>query len=99
MLQQWHDVWAGESFGTAGAIGPRPLRQRPTLIVGGTADVAFERAARHGDGWISGGGAPDQFSVNAAKAREAWQAAGREGAPRLMSLAYYALGDRAAGRR
>ena len=95
MLQQWHDVWAGESFGTAGAIGPRPLRQRPTLIVGGTADVAFERAARHGDGWISGGGAPDQFSANAAKAREAWQAAGREGAPRLMSLAYYALGDRA----
>ena len=95
MLQQWHDVWAGKSFGTAGAIGPRPPRERPTLIVGGTADAAFERAARYGDGWIMGGGAPEQFMQGAAKTREAWQAAGREGAPRLMSLAYFALGDRA----
>jgi alkanesulfonate monooxygenase SsuD/methylene tetrahydromethanopterin reductase-like flavin-dependent oxidoreductase (luciferase family) len=95
MLEQWQDVWAGESFGTAGAIGPRPPRGRPTLIVGGTADAAFERAARYGDGWIFGGGAPAQFSEAAAKARAAWQDAGREGAPRLMALAYFALGDRA----
>jgi alkanesulfonate monooxygenase SsuD/methylene tetrahydromethanopterin reductase-like flavin-dependent oxidoreductase (luciferase family) len=95
MLQQWHDVWAGESFGTAGAVGPRPPRGRPTLIVGGAVDAAFERAARYGDGWIMGGGSPDQFTERAAKARAAWEAAGREGAPRLMSLAYFALGDRA----
>jgi alkanesulfonate monooxygenase SsuD/methylene tetrahydromethanopterin reductase-like flavin-dependent oxidoreductase (luciferase family) len=95
MLQQWHDVWAGKSFGTAGAIGPRPPRERPTLIVGGTADAAYRRAAQYGDGWIMGGGAPDQFREGAAKAREAWQAAGREGAPRVMSLAYFALGERA----
>jgi alkanesulfonate monooxygenase SsuD/methylene tetrahydromethanopterin reductase-like flavin-dependent oxidoreductase (luciferase family) len=93
MLEQWHAVWAGKSFGTAGAIGPRPLRERPTVIVGGAADVAFERAARYGDGWIMGGGAPDQFMQGAAKARQAWEAAGREGSPRLMSLAYFALGD------
>jgi alkanesulfonate monooxygenase SsuD/methylene tetrahydromethanopterin reductase-like flavin-dependent oxidoreductase (luciferase family) len=93
MLEQWHDVWAGKSFGTAGAIGPRPLRERPTVIVGGAADVAFERAARYGDGWIMGGGAPDQFMQGAAKARQAWEAAGREGSPHLMSLAYFALGD------
>ena len=43
-------------------IGPRPPRGRPTLIVGGSADVAFERAARYGDGWIMGGGPPDQFA-------------------------------------
>jgi alkanesulfonate monooxygenase SsuD/methylene tetrahydromethanopterin reductase-like flavin-dependent oxidoreductase (luciferase family) len=95
MLEQWSDVWAGKSFGTAGAIGPRPPRGRPALIVGGTVDAAFERAARFGDGWISGGGGPDRFMEGAAKAREAWQAAGREGAPRLMSLAYFALGERA----
>jgi alkanesulfonate monooxygenase SsuD/methylene tetrahydromethanopterin reductase-like flavin-dependent oxidoreductase (luciferase family) len=95
MLEQWDDVWAGKTFGTAGAIGPRPPRERPTLIVGGTVDAAFERAARHGDGWIMGGGSPDQFSEGAAKARAAWQAAGRDGAPRLISLAYFALGDRA----
>ena len=42
-----------------------------------------------------GGGAPEQFSAGAAKARAAWEAAGRAGAPRLMSLGYFALGDRA----
>jgi alkanesulfonate monooxygenase SsuD/methylene tetrahydromethanopterin reductase-like flavin-dependent oxidoreductase (luciferase family) len=95
MLQQWHDVWAGESFGTAGAVGPRPPRGRPTLMVGGAVDAAFERAARYGDGWIMGGGSSDQFVERAANARAAWQAAGREGAPRLMALGYFALGDRA----
>jgi alkanesulfonate monooxygenase SsuD/methylene tetrahydromethanopterin reductase-like flavin-dependent oxidoreductase (luciferase family) len=95
MLQQWHDVWAGESYGTAGAVGPRPPRGRPTLMVGGAVDAAFERAARYGDGWFMGGGSPDQFTERAAKARAAWEAAGREGAPRLMALAYFALGDRA----
>ena len=95
MLQQWHDVWAGESFGPAGAVGPRSPRGQPTLVVGGAVDKAFERAARYGDGWIMGGGSPDQFAERSAKARAAWEAAGREGAPRLMALAYYALGDRA----
>jgi alkanesulfonate monooxygenase SsuD/methylene tetrahydromethanopterin reductase-like flavin-dependent oxidoreductase (luciferase family) len=95
MLEQWQAIWAGESFGTAGAIGPRPPRGRPTLMLGGTADVVFERAARYGDGWVMGGGAPDQFGEGAAKLRAAWEAAGREGAPRTMALAYFALGDRA----
>jgi alkanesulfonate monooxygenase SsuD/methylene tetrahydromethanopterin reductase-like flavin-dependent oxidoreductase (luciferase family) len=95
MLEQWQAIWAGGSFGTAGAIGPRPPRGRPTLMLGGTADVVFERAARYGDGWIMGGGAPDQFGEGAAKMRAAWEAAGREGVPRTMALAYFALGDRA----
>jgi alkanesulfonate monooxygenase SsuD/methylene tetrahydromethanopterin reductase-like flavin-dependent oxidoreductase (luciferase family) len=95
MLEQWHDVWARESFGFAGPVGPPPPRGRPTLVVGGLADAAFERAARFGDGWIMGGGSPDQFGERTAKARAAWEAAGRDGAPRLMSLTYFALGDRA----
>jgi alkanesulfonate monooxygenase SsuD/methylene tetrahydromethanopterin reductase-like flavin-dependent oxidoreductase (luciferase family) len=92
MLAQFEAIWAGESFGTAGAIGPRG---RPTLIIGGSADVAFARAARYGDGWIMGGGPADRFAGGAAKAREAWQAAGRDGAPRTMALGYFALGERA----
>jgi alkanesulfonate monooxygenase SsuD/methylene tetrahydromethanopterin reductase-like flavin-dependent oxidoreductase (luciferase family) len=95
MLEQWQRVWAGESFGTAGAIGPRPPRGRPTLMLGGTAAAVFERIARYGDGWIMGGGAPDEFSEGAAKMRAAWEAAGREGVPRTLALAYFALGDRA----
>ena len=64
-------------------------------MVGGAVDKAFERAARYGDGWIRwrlAGPVPER----SAKARAAWEAAGREGAPRLMALGYYvALGDRA----
>ena len=93
MLDQWRRIWAGEEFGTAGATGPRPPRGRPTLVVGGAVDAAFERAAKHGDGWIMGGGSPDQFSDGAAKLDAAWRVAGREGAPRTMALAYFALGE------
>jgi alkanesulfonate monooxygenase SsuD/methylene tetrahydromethanopterin reductase-like flavin-dependent oxidoreductase (luciferase family) len=95
MLEQWRRIWEGESFGTAGAIGPPAVRGRPTLMLGGSVDVAFERVARYGDGWIMGGGPPDQFVDAAAKVDAAWAAAGREGAPRKMSLAYFSLGDRA----
>jgi alkanesulfonate monooxygenase SsuD/methylene tetrahydromethanopterin reductase-like flavin-dependent oxidoreductase (luciferase family) len=89
MLAEMEGLWAG------GSVGPQPPRGRPTLIVGGTADVAFERAARYGDGWIMGGGTPDGFKDGAQKLAAAWQAAGREGTPRGLALAYYSLGDRA----
>jgi alkanesulfonate monooxygenase SsuD/methylene tetrahydromethanopterin reductase-like flavin-dependent oxidoreductase (luciferase family) len=89
MLDQWQRIWDGDD----GAIGPRPPRGRPTLIIGGQADVAFTRAAKYADGWILGGGAPDQFTAGAAKLEAAWKEAGRDGAPRTMALAYYALGD------
>jgi len=88
MLEQWRRIWDGEE-----GVGPRLPRARPQLIIGGAADVAFERAARYGDGWILGGGAPDQFASGKAKLDAAWRAAGRDGAPRTMALAYYALGD------
>jgi len=95
MLEEWARAWSGASFGTAGAIGPRPVRDRPTLILGGSNDRTYERAARYGDGWIMGGGTPDMLRDGKARTEAAWQAAGRDGAPRIMALAYYALGDRA----
>jgi alkanesulfonate monooxygenase SsuD/methylene tetrahydromethanopterin reductase-like flavin-dependent oxidoreductase (luciferase family) len=93
MLDEWIRIWDGESFGFAGAIGPQPPNGRPVLVIGGSVDATFERATRYGDGWILGGGTPDQFHEGAEKMRAAWRAAGREGAPRTMSLAYFALGD------
>jgi alkanesulfonate monooxygenase SsuD/methylene tetrahydromethanopterin reductase-like flavin-dependent oxidoreductase (luciferase family) len=39
--------------------------------------------------------APDQLADGKAKTEAAWKAAGRDGAPRIMALAYYALGDSA----
>jgi alkanesulfonate monooxygenase SsuD/methylene tetrahydromethanopterin reductase-like flavin-dependent oxidoreductase (luciferase family) len=92
MLEEWRGIWAGEA-----GIGPAPANGRPRLVIGGTVDAAFERAARYGDGWIMGGGSPDQLAGGAAKARAAWTAAGREGEPLIMSLAYFALGDGAQG--
>jgi alkanesulfonate monooxygenase SsuD/methylene tetrahydromethanopterin reductase-like flavin-dependent oxidoreductase (luciferase family) len=68
---------------------------RPGLLIGGTSDAAFRRAARHADGWTQGGGTPDAFTEGKAKLLEAWAAEGREGEPRTMALFYYALGDRA----
>jgi alkanesulfonate monooxygenase SsuD/methylene tetrahydromethanopterin reductase-like flavin-dependent oxidoreductase (luciferase family) len=91
MLEEWQRIWAGESFGFAGAIGPRA---RPRLIIGGASDAALARAAKYADGWISGGGAPDQFAERLEALRQAWRSAGREEEPITQALAYFALGDR-----
>jgi alkanesulfonate monooxygenase SsuD/methylene tetrahydromethanopterin reductase-like flavin-dependent oxidoreductase (luciferase family) len=85
-------VFAGEEMGYAGAVGP-PAGP-PPVLVGGRAPAAFRRAAAHA-GWVMGGGSPDQFREGAATLAEAWRKAGRDGEPRTMALAYFALGDRA----
>jgi alkanesulfonate monooxygenase SsuD/methylene tetrahydromethanopterin reductase-like flavin-dependent oxidoreductase (luciferase family) len=95
MLAEWERLWAGEPGQGGAVVGPTPPRGRPTLLIGGSVDAAFTRAARYGDGWIMGGGSPEQFAEGAERMRAAWQAAGREGEPRTAALAYYALGERA----
>jgi alkanesulfonate monooxygenase SsuD/methylene tetrahydromethanopterin reductase-like flavin-dependent oxidoreductase (luciferase family) len=94
MLDQMQRVWAGESFGFAGAIGPEPPRGRPVVMIGGGVDAAYRRAAQF-DGWLMGGGTPDMLRAGVEKLRAAWRAAGRDGEPRTMALGYFALGDRA----
>jgi alkanesulfonate monooxygenase SsuD/methylene tetrahydromethanopterin reductase-like flavin-dependent oxidoreductase (luciferase family) len=92
-LDELKRLWAGESRGFAGGIGPAPARQSgPEVIIGGQAPAAFERAARHGSGWIMGGGTPDMFAQAILSVKQAWQAAGRTDRPRTMSLAYFSLG-------
>jgi alkanesulfonate monooxygenase SsuD/methylene tetrahydromethanopterin reductase-like flavin-dependent oxidoreductase (luciferase family) len=96
-LDELKRLWSGEERGFAGAVGPSPASEGgPSLIVGGQVDAAFRRAARFGEGWIMGGGTPEDFGAGAAKMREAWSGAGRDGEPRLMALCYFALGDGAA---
>lgn len=92
MLEEMGRIWSGEPRGTAGAIGPTPADGRPTVILGGSNDRAFSRAATYGEGWMMGGGTPDMFGQAAAKVRAEWSAQGRDGDPRLMALAYFALG-------
>jgi alkanesulfonate monooxygenase SsuD/methylene tetrahydromethanopterin reductase-like flavin-dependent oxidoreductase (luciferase family) len=85
--------WRGE-----GGVGPAPAggRERPGLLIGGRAAVAYRRAARLADGWTMGGGSPDQLAEARGKLEEAWRAEGRSGSPRVMVLMYFGLGDRAA---
>lgn len=86
-------VWAGEARGSAGGIGPEPVRGGgPELILGGSTATTFRRVAQLADGWIMGGGTPEAFAEAAAGVDAAWQEAGREGTPRKLSLAYFALG-------
>ena len=93
LLAEMRAVWAGEPRGTAGAIGPAPIQPGgPPLLIGGTGAAAIRRTTTLGAGWISGGGGPAMFADAAGRVRAAWTAAGREGAPRLVALGYYALG-------
>jgi alkanesulfonate monooxygenase SsuD/methylene tetrahydromethanopterin reductase-like flavin-dependent oxidoreductase (luciferase family) len=94
MLDEMKRIWAGEERGFAGAIGP-PLDDPPPIIVGGYVDAAFRRAAKYGEGWIMGGGAPDAFAQACEKLEAAWSEAGRDGDPRRMALVYFSLGDTA----
>jgi alkanesulfonate monooxygenase SsuD/methylene tetrahydromethanopterin reductase-like flavin-dependent oxidoreductase (luciferase family) len=95
MLDEMKKIWAGESRGTAGAIGPRPPKGGPELIIGGAADASFQRAAAHAAGWIAGGVDPASYAGFAERARAEWARQGREGSPRLLALGYYSLGPRA----
>jgi alkanesulfonate monooxygenase SsuD/methylene tetrahydromethanopterin reductase-like flavin-dependent oxidoreductase (luciferase family) len=88
-LEELGALWRGER-----GVGPRPARgDRPTVLIGGSSEVAFRRAARHADGWTLGGGTPDAFAEGREKLRGAWAAEGRDGEPRTMALFYFALGD------
>jgi alkanesulfonate monooxygenase SsuD/methylene tetrahydromethanopterin reductase-like flavin-dependent oxidoreductase (luciferase family) len=85
MLERMREVWDGDEVGPSAA-------QPPRVVIGGGVDASFARAARFGEGWIAGGSPPDQYAPMAEKAKAAWSEAGREGEPRLMGLAYFALG-------
>jgi alkanesulfonate monooxygenase SsuD/methylene tetrahydromethanopterin reductase-like flavin-dependent oxidoreductase (luciferase family) len=87
-LARMKEVWAGDEIGppTVGEGGPE-------LLVGGSVDASFRRAARFGDGWTMGGGTPDNLKEGIEKTRAAWREAGREGEPRFAALCYYGLGE------
>jgi len=93
-LEELARIWAGEEKGLAGPIGPN-LDTPPEIIIGGSVDASFRRAAEHGAGWSMGGGTPDQFRDGVAKLNEKWQMAGRSGEPRKMALSYFSLGGEA----
>jgi alkanesulfonate monooxygenase SsuD/methylene tetrahydromethanopterin reductase-like flavin-dependent oxidoreductase (luciferase family) len=92
-LEEIRRIWHGDTHGHV--IGPPPAREGgPEIMIGGQVEASFRRAAEHGEGWIMGGGTPDQFKEGLEMLNRAWSDAGREGKPRTGALTYYGLGDR-----
>lgn len=88
-------AWAGETL----VDGARPVSMATTqpggvpLMIGGMTDATIRRVVEFGVGWTAGGAPPDAIRAFADQVRGAWRAAGRQGAPRIVALTYFALGD------
>lgn len=88
MLERIWGVWKGEEMGPETASHPR-------VLVGGSVEASFKRAARFGDGWIAAGAPPQQFAEWRQEFERAWSEIGRTEQPQNAALAYFSLGDRA----
>ncbi|HKX25414.1 MAG TPA: LLM class flavin-dependent oxidoreductase, partial [Actinomycetota bacterium] len=92
-LELMHGAWRGELVGGC----PKPPTPTPTsndrvpILIGGTADPVIDRVVRWGIGWTAGGSAPEQVGPFAARVREAWKEAGREGEPRIVALSHFSI--------
>lgn len=92
MLPEIERVWSGHEYGFAGGIGPDVSSDPPKLLLGGSVEAAFKRAARYGSGWVLGGGTPEQAREGKQNLDVAWREAGRDGEPHVAALAYFSLG-------
>jgi alkanesulfonate monooxygenase SsuD/methylene tetrahydromethanopterin reductase-like flavin-dependent oxidoreductase (luciferase family) len=88
MLERIWEVWKGEEMGPNTASHPR-------VLVGGSVEASFKRAARFGDGWIAAGAPVEQFAQWLPDFERTWSEAGRSEAPQNAALAYFSLGDSA----
>jgi alkanesulfonate monooxygenase SsuD/methylene tetrahydromethanopterin reductase-like flavin-dependent oxidoreductase (luciferase family) len=90
-LAKIRDIWNGDGE-LESKVGPRPSGKGPSLMVGGSIQKSFERAAKYGDGWTQGGSGASQFGSDLSNLDDAWKKAGREGQPRTLALGYFGLG-------
>lgn len=93
-------IWAGEPAGPGiGVVGPTPPAGRPRLMIGGHVPAVAERIARWGEGYLATVGADATVQANVLtlwqQVLRAWDAAGREGRPQLVTGSYFALGPTA----
>ncbi|MBV2353980.1 LLM class flavin-dependent oxidoreductase [Streptomyces sp. J2-1] len=97
-IEVYRSAWRGEVLpGTDNAMVPAGTREVP-LLFGGMVQASFDRVARSGEGYIGGSVPPAMVAPAFDGVRAAWKEAGREGAPRLVAIAYFTLGDADAGR-
>jgi alkanesulfonate monooxygenase SsuD/methylene tetrahydromethanopterin reductase-like flavin-dependent oxidoreductase (luciferase family) len=88
MLERIWELWKGEEMGPNTASHPR-------VLVGGSVEASFKRAARFGDGWIAAGAPAEQFAQWLPEFESTWAESGRSEQPRNAALAYFSLGDKA----
>ncbi|WP_367137314.1 MULTISPECIES: LLM class flavin-dependent oxidoreductase [Streptomyces] len=81
-----------ELLGRGSAGGPGAGPGVPVLVAGLSA-AAVRRVVRWGDGWTAPGLEPEEVLPFAARVRRAWSEGGRSGAPRVVALARFALGE------
>jgi alkanesulfonate monooxygenase SsuD/methylene tetrahydromethanopterin reductase-like flavin-dependent oxidoreductase (luciferase family) len=95
--QQLRDVrtaWRGEPMleGTREVAPPLMQQDGVPILLGGLSEATFRRAADFADGWTAGGSPPEVTAQAVQRMRAAWEAAGRDGAPRIAQLVYFSLG-------
>ena len=93
LLAFLHDCFANDivtAHGQPFIFAPRPAR--PPFLLGGTADHAFPRIVRHGDGWMPMRAEPAALGAQIADLRARMAAAGRP-APRVVPLTTLPLED------
>ena len=95
-------VWKGEpGFSGAPNVGPLPVQPGgPPLLAGSMGPVAMARVAHWADGvyaW-SGNGQQNEMEALLELARQAWQTAGRDTAPRQVGGFWFSLADGAQAR-
>ncbi len=97
-LETYRDIWSGKPVGGGvNAAVPDGTRQVPILF-GGRAEQTFTRMAKWGVGYVGGSVPASMVAPAFESARAAWTEAGREGAPRLVAIAYFAIENGEAGR-
>jgi alkanesulfonate monooxygenase SsuD/methylene tetrahydromethanopterin reductase-like flavin-dependent oxidoreductase (luciferase family) len=94
-LDLLHRAWQGDLTAPSGKpVAPAPVNNgRVPVLIGGTSDKTMQRVVKWGAGLTVGGAGAEQAAQLAVRTREAWQAAGRDGEPRLAALSYFSLGD------
>jgi alkanesulfonate monooxygenase SsuD/methylene tetrahydromethanopterin reductase-like flavin-dependent oxidoreductase (luciferase family) len=97
-LETYRELWTGQPVGGGdNPAVPAGAREVP-LLIGGMAPASFARMAKWGIGYIAGGMPAAYAAGFYDQARAAWKGAGRAGAPRLVAIGYFALGDPDKGR-
>lgn len=97
-LEVYRSVWNGEPVGGGTNAAVPPTTRRVPLLFGGNAPASYARMAKWGEGYVGGSMPAEMVAPSFDAARAAWKEAGRDGEPRLIGLAYFALGDPEQGR-